>query len=136
MVVKEGQSLNLYADLQDVVFGLNTRAGVNDANRPQSCISSHERGYGFPRLLLLGSPVNRGNGSLLNAYTGLLQLARRGPELIGSGSLLSTYGLRPSQVGRRRGKERAGGTMSKKRGSPVPLLWKIRQIHSVSSGFL
>ena len=96
MVVKEGQSLNLYADLQDVVFGLNTRAGVNDANRPQSCISSHERGYGFPRILilLLGSPVNRGNGSLLNAYTGLLQLARRGPELlIGGEARIGRQGL-------------------------------------------
>ena len=94
MVVEEGQSLNLYADLQDVVFGLNTRAGVNDANRPQSCISSHERGYGFPRILLLGSPVNRGNGSLLNAYTGLLQLARRGPELlIGGEARIGRQGL-------------------------------------------
>ena len=67
MVVKERQSLNLYADLQDVMFRPNTRAGVNDANRPQYCISSHERGYGFPRILLLGSPVNRGKGSLLVA---------------------------------------------------------------------
>ena len=94
MVVKEGQSLNLYADLQDVMFRPNTRAGVNDANRPQYCISSHERGYGFPRILLLGSPVNRGNGSLLNAYTGLLQLARRGPRLlIGGEARIGRRGL-------------------------------------------
>src|SRR5829696_4502052 len=65
---REGQSLHIYSDPQDVVLATMVRTGIRTTTCPDIWTLIHEAGYQFPRTPLLGFSVNRGNPGLLALY--------------------------------------------------------------------